>query len=231
MKKLLFALCIFCMSSTAYAVESNPYIAGRAAYIFMNNDTNQWVADRGYKSTIVDQTLEDNVWGAKLAIGNEFKLCTPYTKAVRVELEYGITDETSNKGSYGHNINGWTIPTGYGLESRLQTVMVNAYWDINTGTKIVPYIGAGIGYANIREKAYVSNQYDTQTAKDHKDNLAWQLSAGVSYEVTHDLDAELGWRYTDYGTIKENALQAGYQSNMKRDYDSHEILLGLRYTF
>ena len=215
----------------AYAMEYKPYVAGRAAYVFMDNDANQWVSDRGYTSTIVNETLEDNVWGAKLAIGNEFKVCKPYAKAFRVELEYGITDDSNNKGSYGHNINGWTIPTEYGIESRVQTVMVNAYWDINTGTKFVPYVGAGVGYANIREKAYVSNQYDTQTAKDHEDNLAWQVSAGVSYEITADLDTELGWRYTDYGDIKNSETRGYYNSSSSRDYDSHEILLGMRYTF
>lgn len=232
MKKILFTLCAFCFSvHTAYATEYKPYVAARAAYSFMNNDANQWVSDRGYTSTIVNKTLEDNVWGAKLAIGNEFKMCTPYTKAFRVELEYGITDDTNNKGSYGHNINGWTIPTEYGIESRVQAVMVNAYWDINTGTKFIPYVGVGIGYANIREKAYVSNQYDTQTAKDHEDNLAWQVSAGVSYEITADLDAEFGWRYTDYGDVKNSEVRGYYNSSASRDYDSHEILLGVRYTF
>lgn len=218
-------------STNVMATEYKPYVAARAAHVFMDNDTNQWVSDRGYTSTIVDKTLEDNVWGAKLAVGNEFKMCKPYAKAFRVELEYGITDDTENKGSYGHNINGFTIPTGYGIESRIQTVMINGYWDINTGTKFVPYIGAGIGYANIREKAFVSNQYATETAKDKEDNLAWQLSAGVSYEITADLDAELGYRYTDYGTIKQSESRGYYQSGMKRDYDSHEVLLGVRYTF
>lgn len=232
MKKILFTLCAFCFGiHTAVATEYKPYVAARAAHVFMDNDTNQWVNDRGYTSAIVNKTLEDNVWGAKLAIGNEFLTCNKYTKAFRVELEYGITDDTENKGSYGHNINGFTIPTAYGIESRIQTVMINGYWDINTGTKIVPYVGAGIGYANIREKAFVSNQYATETAKDHEDNLAWQLSAGVSYEITADLDAELGYRYTDYGTIKQGESRGYYQSGMKRDYDSHEVLLGIRYTF
>lgn len=234
MKKLLSTttFCALCLTTTtAYAVDYKPYATIKAAYTFMDNDANQWVSDRGYKSTIVDKTLSDEVWGLKAAAGVEFLTCSPLTKAYRVELEYGITDDTKNSGTYGHNINGWTIPTGYGIESRIQTVMLNTYWDINTNTKITPYVGAGIGYANIREEAYVSNQYDTQTAKDHEDNLAWQVSAGISYEITADLDMDLGWRYTDYGDIKNNASQAGYQSVSNRDYDSHEILLGMRYTF
>lgn len=234
MKKILFSLLVAfatLMSTSANAIEYKPYVAARAAYSFMDNDANQWVSDRGYKSTIVNKTLEDNVWGGKLAVGTEMLMCNNYAKAFRVEVEYGLNDKTSNKGLYGHNINGFTLPTEYGIESRIQTVMLNAYWDINTGTKFVPYVGAGVGYANIRETAYVSNQYATETAKDHEDNLAWQVSAGVSYEVTEDLDAELGWRYTDYGDIKNTATQAGYQSSAKRDYNSHEILLGMRYTF
>ena len=59
----------------------------------MDNDANQWVSDRGYKSIIVDKTLSDEVWGLKAAAGVEFLTCSPLTKAYRVELEYGITDE------------------------------------------------------------------------------------------------------------------------------------------
>lgn len=232
MKKFLFIFCALCFSTTSvYASELKPYVAARASYSFMNNDANQWVDDRGYTSTIVNDKLEDNVWGGRLAVGAEYKVCKLLTKAYRVEVEYGFNEETKNSGGYGHNINGFTIPTEFGIKSRIQSVMLNGYWDINTGTKLVPYVGAGIGYANIREKAYVSNQYDTQTAKDHEDNLAWQLSAGVSYEVTADIDAELGYRYINYGNIKNSEIRGNYTSEAKRDYDSHEILLGMRYTF
>lgn len=234
MKKILGIVAVMVgvlFASNVNATEYLPYVAGRVAYVSMNNEADQWVSNGGYKSTIVDKRLNDETWGTRLAVGVEVPLCGGLAKSVRAEVEYGIIDDTHNSGSYGHNIGGFTIPTEYAIESKIQTIMLNVYYDLDTGTRFTPYVNAGIGYANIREKAGVSNQFASETAKDYEDNLAWNVGAGVSYAINYNVSAELGYRYTDYGSIKNSDTQAGYASNAERDYDSHEIMLGLRYTF
>lgn len=234
MKKLLSILALMVgviFSTNVQATEYLPYVAGRVSYVSINNDTNQWVSDRGYTSTIVDKRLNDETWGTRLAVGVEVPLCGGLAKSVRGEVEYGVISGTHNSGTYGHNINGFTIPTNYEIESRIETVMFNVYYDLDTGTRFTPYVNAGIGYANITEKAGVSNQYASERAKDSEDNLAWNVGAGVSYAVSSHISAEMGYRYTDYGSIKNSEVRGDYASSAKRDYDSHEVMLGLRYTF
>lgn len=233
MKKflLLTAISSVFAVTNANATEYKPYVAARVAYMSLDNDAEQNVSDRGYNSTIVNKTLNDETIGGRFAVGFKVPLCGGLAKSVRTEIEYGYNNYTSNSGSYSHNIGGFSILTGYKIESKIQTVMWNSYYDLDTGTKFTPYIGVGIGYANIKEKAGVANQYDSQSAKDSEDNFAWNISTGVSYEISSNMDAELGYRYTDYGSVKNSENRGYYSSNAKRDYDSHEIMLGLRYNF
>ena len=234
MKKLLGLIAVMVgmvLSSSVQATEYLPYVGGRVSYVSMNNEADQWISNSGTKSTIVDKRLNDETWGTRLAVGVEVPLCGGLAKSVRTELEYGVIDDTHNSGTYSHNIGGFSIPTGYNIESKIQTIMLNVYYDLDTGTRFTPYVNAGVGYANIREKAGVSNQYASETAKDHEDNFAWNVGAGVSYAINYNVSAELGYRYTDYGSVKYSDVQGGYASSAERDYDSHEIMLGLRYTF
>ena len=234
MKKLLGLIAVMIgmvLTSSVQATEYLPYVAGRVSYVSMNNEADQWISNSGTKSTIVDKRLNDETWGTRLAVGVEVPLCGGLAKSVRTELEYGVIDDTHNSGTYSHNIGGFSIPTGYNIESKIQTIMLNVYYDLDTGTRFTPYVNAGVGYANIREKAGVSNQYASETAKDREDNFAWNVGAGVSYAINYNVSAELGYRYTDYGSVKNSDVQAGYASSAERDYDSHEIMLGLRYTF
>lgn len=221
---LLAGAAVFC-ATAANAAELTPYAAARLSYMQFNNEVNQWVDDRGDRSVIADRTLKDETWSGKLALGARFN------SNLRAELEYTYMDDTHNSGSYGHNISGFSIPTNYDIESKIQAVMINAYYDFKTNTRFTPYVSAGIGYARIKETASVANQYAAETASDSENNLAWSLGFGTSYQVSDNIEAELGYRYTDYGDKKGSEVRGYYQSAASRDYAAHEIILGVRYAF
>lgn len=67
--------------------------------------------------------------------------------------------------------------------------------------------------------------------------MAWQIGAGVSYAMTENLLFDAGYRYTDYGNIKDSGqfnvepLKKPFYVSSKYDVTSHEFLLGLRYKF
>jgi opacity protein-like surface antigen len=64
--------------------------------------------------------------------------------------------------------------------------MINAYYDVdlgNEGIPVVPYVGAGIGYAKT-----------TFAGADHY-KPAYQAKAGVSYAVTPEIKVYGGYRY------------------------------------
>ena len=109
------------------------------------------------------------------------------------------------------------------LES--QSLFLNAYYDIDTGTKFTPYVGGGIGYAKL--KGSISNG-GVKLASDSDTNFAWQLGAGIAYAVNKNISVDFGYRYTDMGDLTANIYPT---EKFKIDVDSHELLLGVRYTF
>ena len=77
--------------------------------------------------------------------------------------------------------------------------MANAYLDIPTGTRFRPYVGGGIGYAEISPS-------DPTTAgqpliDETQTSLAYQFKAGVSFGVTRFSEVTLGYRYFATGDL------------------------------
>jgi len=111
-------------------------------------------------------------------------------------------------------------------------LMANAYvdWDLDIG--VVPYAGFGIGWASVDYDA--KNNAGALKAKvDGRDSVfAWSLMTGGSYPVTEVLDLSLGYRYfaTTDPKINSNVKNLGSR-RLEGEYDSHEIVLGLRFNF
>lgn len=148
------------------------------------------------------EKINDDQFGYRFAAGVMVPLCGGLAESVRAEVEYGLLNKTHN----------------YGLQSKLQTAFANFYYDLDTGTSITPYVGVGLGYARLSEKI--------GGLEFNEDNFAYNVGAGVSVNLSYNMDVEVGYRFTDYGKIKDRNPEY-----MKRNYDSQEVLLGLRYTF
>jgi len=96
--------------------------------------------------------------------------------------------------------------------------MLNGYADIGTWYGITPYVGAGLGMAynnvygatdngtnvvgtgaSFSSGGYFPNKSST--------SLAWALMAGLSFNVTKNLDLDIGYRYLNYGKISTGSSQ------------------------
>ena len=87
------------------------------------------------------------------------------------------------------------------------TVFANFYYDIKTDTFVTPYIGGGVGFAALNS--------DT--------NFAWNVGGGFSFDMFEDVKLNLGYRYASFGRFEDN--------NCDGLYRSHELYMGVRYTF
>lgn len=118
--------------------------------------------------------------------------------------------------------------------------LANAYWDIGTFRGITPYVGGGIGAAEVT----LSNFTDTNEAtgghhwaKENSEwNFAWALHAGFSYEISNDLTFDFGYRYTHLGDGVTGTFQTYDNSPIQgpltlEDIDSHDVMVGLRWNF
>lgn len=188
----------------ANAMDISQYVSGKFFYSDMSNDV-KITEEEGKEK----QNANDNVYGGSLAYGIK-------TGAVRTELELNIRSKAEKK--YTEGKNSWKNS----LENN--SLMLNAYYDIDTGTKFTPYVGAGIGMARLKAKIADS---DGVSFSKNKTSFAWQIGAGVSYAMTDNLSLDAGYRYVDSGdvTIKNEDEKYKFESN------SHEFLLGLRYSF
>jgi opacity protein-like surface antigen len=72
-------------------------------------------------------------------------------------------------------------------------VMLNGYYDFNTGSAFKPFIGAGIGYSSTNLNASIPT---TNVAlKGSSSGLVYQVKVGASYSVSDKTDLYLQYRH------------------------------------
>lgn len=107
------------------------------------------------------------------------------------------------------------------------TVMLNGYIDLGTWGGFTPYVGAGIGGANISVRDYETMPPTTiiPTAATRW-NVAWSAMAGVSYDIMYNLKVDVGYRHVNMGdAIGGPTLN---QLTVKK-LTGDEIRVGIRY--
>ena len=104
-------------------------------------------------------------------------------------------------------------------------VVASIYYDIDTGTLVAPYVGAGAGAAQIS----VTLKQNTALAQFEETESAWALAfqgaAGVGFHVLDGLTTSIGYRLT--GTT-EATFESDDQIGLAL---GHHIELGIRYRF
>ncbi len=119
--------------------------------------------------------------------------------------------------------------------------LVNAYVDLGTWWCITPFVGAGVGFANVTttgmQDVGLSNGIPGSYFADgaSKTNLAWAAHAGLAYKVNNNFTVELAYRYLDlgtavhgYGRSYDNFVQ-GQSSFQYRNLTSQDVRLGVRW--
>jgi outer membrane protein OmpA-like peptidoglycan-associated protein len=116
--------------------------------------------------------------------------------------------------------------------------MVNAFYDINLGLPVTPYVGAGVGYA--WDKVQDRGAFSTTTFRvnDTRGALAYQGILGVSYSLSSmvpglSLTAEARYYGTTSPTIHVQTRTAGVlgATSFKPTNDNISGLIGFRYAF
>ncbi|WP_347219753.1 OmpW family outer membrane protein [Chryseobacterium sp.] len=110
-----------------------------------------------------------------------------------------------------------------GLKSTNSTfsVMPTATYYFTNSSKLVPFLGAGIGYASNKTKYSfykdINNEgfdpllmQDTETTAD---GLAWKVKGGVTYMATSSLGINLGVSYDQFSS-KETVMNTEVKTNI-----------------
>lgn len=106
-------------------------------------------------------------------------------------------------------------------DGRIKVVagLANGYYDFDTGTKLKPFIGAGVGIGQVK--------LDGGPVRDNDTGLAYQLLTGVAYPINDKLSAQVGYRYLGVNDVK---IGAGAQG-LHGDYHDQAVTVGLTYKF
>ena len=156
-----------------------------------------------------------------------------------------ITGEYRGKANF-HGSDHVTFTGGEGVDnysgSKSEWVfLANAYVDLGTWWCVTPYIGAGVGMADVRILGFRDDGFNnlgisTAYAADaDKWNFAWAAHAGVTYKVTSAMSIDLGYRYLSMGSGTTGATRAFDNSFTNggpftfRNISSHDLKLGVRW--
>jgi len=145
-----------------------------------------------------------------------------------VDYRSGYSVSTSQAGlldKYNVDIDAWTF-------------MVNGYIEPFRFGAFKPYAGGGVGLAVVQSRnaslhfrgAFADLSLPDQT----ETNFAWQLGAGVAYELNERVTLDLGYRHLDAGQItvgSNTTASGGVAEHSKGSLVTDAVLLGARYTF
>jgi len=115
-------------------------------------------------------------------------------------------------------------PVGGGIHNT--ALMGNVLYDFDTGTRLTPYIGAGIGASLV--DADNLRTVNGATLDEDRAAFAYQGIAGVSLALEGNWDFTADYRYfaTPDLKFKTNAATRAETENA-----SHNLMMGIRYTF
>jgi OOP family OmpA-OmpF porin len=156
--------------------------------------------------------------GGNLALGYEPALMQPFG-SMRFEVETGYHSNGIDTATVGG-------VTGNGSGSLTAwTYMANAYYDFRNSTAWTPYVGGGVGGAQLN----LGNSSGAGNTGDKDNVFAWQLMAGMAYAPVSlpMTDWLIGYRFID---TQDGTFAAG-ASKIKVAYEAHNIEAGVRLRF
>jgi opacity protein-like surface antigen len=112
-------------------------------------------------------------------------------------------------------------------------LLASAYAEFAPESWIRPYVGGGVGVANLSLDSVEQRlpAGGTATFADNSEwNFAWSVAAGVTLDVSEAVELDAGYRYVNFGDARTGTGSNG--SHVTLDgVDGHELRLGIRYLF
>ena len=131
---------------------------------------------------------------------------------IRIEGEIGLHANTADQGGTGID---WTFTT--------VSFMGNGYIDFPMPSPFRPYLGAGLGFAVVNVEEDIGF-----TADDSDLVAAFQLMAGIGYEISPKATLTFGYRYF---TTSDPSFVLPFSGTFETEFTSHDFLFGARFRF
>jgi opacity protein-like surface antigen len=185
MKKLLIAAVVAAISSGAFAADVKPYIEGQLGYANLRDVDTETVSDTignvqvsgALKLKYDSDTTYGFEFGAKNVGIENLRLGASFSHAEFDFKSAGLTGTLSSDAG-STSISGSASRSQLGsyassLDAKVKLYMLNAYYDFKNSTALTPFVGAGIGFADVRN------------TKDNE--FSYSLNAGGRYSINDNL--------------------------------------------
>lgn len=202
---LMAAAAVFVLSGAAQAADwrEGLYIKGGAGW--------NYAEDQSYTAggAPVDVEMQDG-----------------YAVSGAVGMDYGNMRSELELSHRSNDLDAVTVSgtpvAGVGGDVNATALMLNGYYDIplGTGLPLTPYVGAGIGAANVNADGYTVGG----VSADGDDTVfAYQAMAGAENEVAPKTALYTEYKYFGTDDISIDGADI--------DYDNHSIMAGVKYSF
>lgn len=115
----------------------------------------------------------------------------------------------------------------------MNTLMINTYYDFDTGTNFTPYISLSIGAVFLKyERTGLIIDGDNSNAdmdSNSKTRFAYAAGVGTSYKISENWSADVVARYTYVGKINVTTVDNSAKSELK--LNTTDLMVGVHYSF
>jgi opacity protein-like surface antigen len=201
--------------ATADSLIENLYVKGAIGYF--------WSGDQDFDTGaggvgVVDTELNDD-WAYTIALGTEID-------SVRLEFEIGTREAEVDV----HSAGGADLPGSDG-DNTAVSFMINALYDFGEmlgWETISPYAGIGLGVAAIEFEGYTVDGVP-EVLDDEDASFAYQLIVGGEVDVAEDVGLFLEYVYLNAPEVDVSTTLGDNSTDI--DYETHNIFVGVRYSF
>lgn len=200
-----------------------------------------YVSAMGGANWLTDETNSNPVEGSDL--GGNWRFNTGWDAGGSVGIAFGNGPRIEGEVVYRHNgvdshFDGdeGVYRSGHGNVSQV-SVMVNAAYDVDCGSRWIPYFGIGAGaiHVSYNKAGSFDEDDDDYVIDDSYWRGAVQAFAGVDYPITPTLRLGVRYNYLHADTAQErlNSFVNGSPLTWSRldDVNDHTVFATLQYTF
>lgn len=197
-----------------------------ASHLYANVDYSETyikflVGDSYQQTKELGQTRFDaNTILAGMGLGYDFK--PSYNIPLRSEILYQY--RTNNSNHY--------LSTSSTLNTKIDTLMLNFYYDFYKNSSFTPYVVGGFGLAFPRlylnsPKEGAKEVINDDFGYDGK-KLALNIGSGVTYQINKDFFSSAGLMYTRVGSFTASDSESRHHINYMNAFD---FILSVSYRF
>lgn len=203
-------VCLFFVTTSVNAGAKNGWYVGAGA-------GGAFVPDSDWKK--IDGTNGEsqfeNGFIVNAALGYKFGM-----PRIEAEISYLTNDYDKFVTNAGTNYN----VTG---DISATTFLINGYLDFENKSMLTPFIFGGIGMSNLEAEATATD--GTRIYDDDETVFAYQAGAGVSIQANASISIDL--KYSYLGTGDADFTDLTDNTTVENEFGSHNILIGIRYSF